>query len=98
MRVQAVERPLDLSEFDINSSDEYSDIEDAIAMSQFSDPPTYRKAQFIPAKPQVFESEDEEWFLEDSDNEFEVDHVMPPADEQDASALEEQMTAEWLLG
>lgn len=96
--MDAVERPLDLSEFDADSSD-YSDIEDVIPMSRFSYPATYRKAQFMSAKEQqVFESEDEEWFLEDSDNEFEVDHVMPPADEQDASALEEQMTAEWLLG
>jgi hypothetical protein len=96
--MDAVERPLDLSEFDADSSD-YSDIEDVIPMSRFSYPATYRKAQFMSAKEQqVFESEDEEWFLEDSDNDFEVDHVMPPADEQDASALEEQMTAEWLLG
>lgn len=92
--IDAVERPLDLSEFDVDSSDEYSDIEDMIPMSRFSYPPTYRKAQFMPAKQQVFESEDEEWFLEDSDNESEV----PSADEPDALALEEQMTAEWLLG
>lgn len=88
------ERPLDLTEFDVESSDEYSDVDDAIPMSRFSYPPEYRKAQYMDNK-QVYESEDEEWYLDDSDNEFEQEDVPVPVRPE---ILEEKMAAEWLIG
>jgi hypothetical protein len=95
--LNAIERQLDLSELDGDSSDDYSDVEDVIPMSRFAYPPAYQKADFRRAKSQVFESDDEEWFLEDSDNEFEPDHI-PPPHTTELDPLEVQMVAEWLLG
>ncbi|KAJ2964383.1 hypothetical protein NQZ79_g715 [Umbelopsis isabellina] len=90
----AEERPLDLTEFDVDSSDDYSDVDDAIPMSRFSYPPEYRKAQYMDTK-QVYESEDEEWYLDDSDNEFEQEDAPVPVRPE---ILEEKMAAEWLIG
>jgi hypothetical protein len=95
--LDAVERTLDLSELNGDSSDEYSDVDDVIPMSRFAYPPTYQKDDYTPGKPQVFESEDEEWFLEDSDNEFEPDQILPQST-KDLNSLEIDLVAEWLLG
>ncbi|KAI8583877.1 hypothetical protein K450DRAFT_276881 [Umbelopsis ramanniana AG] len=95
--LDAVERTLDLSELNGDSSDEYSDIDDVIPMSRFAYPPTYQKDDYTSAKPQVFESEDEEWFLDDSDNEFEPDQLLLEST-KDLNSLEIDLVAEWLLG
>lgn len=95
--LDAVERTLDLSELNGDSSDEYSDVDDVIPMSRFAYPPTYQKEDYTSANPQVFESEDEEWFLEDSDNEFELDQIQTESS-KDLNPQEIELVAEWLLG